>query len=223
MNLTTPEILLVAAVAFAVLALVVGVVALVRRRRRRDELRQRFGGAEYERTVDRAGNHKRADDDLRARQARRGQFDIRELSSSERTNFRGRLEAIETSFVDGPESAVRAADALLDAVAERRGYPEATARQRLDDLSVDHPGAVDRYRTSRPATSDGDTVTTEQHRQALLGARVLFDALVGRELTEAPQPPRTFRDIVADDEEADLEGLLSRGGNGHKRPDPARS
>jgi hypothetical protein len=222
-NLTTPEILVIAAVALAVLVLLVGVVSLVRRRQRRDRLRERFGGAEYERTVHRAGNEKRAAQALQARQARRERFEIRELTATERSNFRARLETIEASFIDGPESAVRATDALLDAVAERRGYPEAPAEQRLDDLSIDHPGAVDRYRTSRPVPSEDGVVTTEQHRQALLGARVLFDALAGRAADRSPEAPRTFRDIIPDDGDVDLDRLLSRSGNGHRGADPSYS
>jgi hypothetical protein len=217
-DLTTTEMLVLGAALLAVLLLVAGVVAVLRRRRRRDELKERFGAGEYARTVDRAGSERRAGEQLEDRQARRESFQVRELSSAERTSFRGRFEALEASFVDGPEASVRAADVLLDAVAERRGYPAAAAEQRLEDLSVDHPGPVDRYRSSRATPSrDGGTATTEQHRQALLGSRALFEALVGRQLTSGAEAPRSFRDIIPEDEPEHVSN-----GNGHRRPDASR-
>jgi hypothetical protein len=216
-DLTTTEMLIAAGAALVVLLLIAAVVVLVRRRRRRNELKERVGNTEYERTVDRVGSKRRAEEQLEERRARRDSFDVRELTSAERTSFRGRFEAVEASFVDGPEAAVRAADVLLDAVAEKRGYPAAAADQRLDDLSVDHPGAVDRYRSSRPTSNrEGGMITTEQHRQALLGSRTLFEALVGREETEAPDAPRSFRDIIPDDDGHD------RSDNGHRRPEVTR-
>lgn len=200
MDLTTTEMLLAAGVAAVVLLLVVGVVVVLRRRRRRDELQERVGSAEYARTVDRAGSRRRAEEQLEARRLRREALELRVLSSAERSSFRGRFEAIEASFVDGPNAAVRAADVLLDAVAERRGYPAAAADQRLEDLSADHPSEVDRYRSSRGTPArEGGTVTTEQHRQALLGSRALFEALVGKQLTEGAPAPRSFRDLIPDD------------------------
>jgi hypothetical protein len=211
-DLTTTEMLIAAGAVLVVLLLVAGVVVLVRRRRRRSELKERVGNAEYERTVDRVGSKRRAEEQLEERRARRDSFEVRELTSAERTSFRGRFEAIEASFVDGPEAAVRSADVLLDAVAERRGYPAAAAEQRLDDLGVDHPGAVDRYRTSRATPNrEGGMITTEQHRQALLGSRALFEALVGRQLTEGADAPRSFKDIIPDDD--------GHESNGHRRPE----
>jgi hypothetical protein len=200
-NLTTPEIVLIAVAAVAVLLIAAAVVLFLRRRRRREQLKERFGDKEYARTVDRAGSEKRAEDQLAERQARRERFEIRSLSSGERQNFRGRFEAVEASFVDNPEGAVRAADALLDAVAERRGYPEVPADERLDDLTTDHPAAVDRYRSTRAAADrDGSSATTEQHRQAMLGSRTLFESLVGRDVDGDVEAPRSFRDIIPEDQ-----------------------
>lgn len=220
MNLTTNEIIVIAVAVVAVLLIAAAVVLFfVRRRRRRDELKQRYGGAEYARAVDRAGSERRADEQLSDRQARRDALDLRPLSSGERSTFRARFEAIETSFVDAPDAAVRSADSLLDEVAEHRGYPEAPAQQRLDDLAADHPAAVDRYRTSRARTErDGASPTTEQHRQALLGSRVLFTALVGRDPAESAAAPPSFRELVDDRDPADHGHL----GNGHRRHEPTR-
>jgi hypothetical protein len=216
-NLTTPEIVIIAVAVVAVLLIATTFVLYARRKRRRDELKQRHGGAEYTRTVERTGSARRAEEHLSEREKRRATFDIRDLSSGERATFRGRFEAIEASFVVGPEPAVRAADSLLDEVAECRGYPDADPERRLDDLSCDHAAAVDRYRKTRTRPDpDGGSTTTEQHRLALLGSRVLFDAVVGRNAAERVGAPRTFRDLVRDDDHEHL-------GNGHRRHEPSRN
>ncbi|WP_052665595.1 hypothetical protein [Nitriliruptor alkaliphilus] len=221
MNLTTNEIIVIAVAVVAVLAIVAAIVLFLvrrRRRRRRAELKQRHGGADYARAVDRAGSERRAEEQLSDRKARREALDLRPLSSGERSTFRARFEAIETSFVDAPEAAVRSADSLLDEVAECRGYPEVPAEQRLQDLSADHPAAVDRYRTSRARPDqEGSSPTTEQHRQALLGSRVLFTALVGRDPAEQAEAPPSFRDLVDDRDPAEHEHR----DNGHRRHEPS--
>jgi signal transduction histidine kinase len=215
-NLSTPDIVVIAVAVVAVLLIIAAIVMFVRRRKRRDELKDRYGRAEYDRAVDRTGSERRAEEQLSEREARRQSYDIRELSSGERATMRGRFEAIESSFVDAPEAAVRSADSLLDEVAELRGYPEAPAQQRLDDLSVDHPAAADRYRRSRARAGDGGTVTTEQHRQALIGSRALFEALVGRDGNEGEDAPPSFRDIVVEEDDRE------HADNGHRRHEPSQ-
>jgi hypothetical protein len=211
-NLSTPAIVAIIVAAVVLLALIALVVMLVRKRkRRREQLKERYG-AEYARTVDETGSKRKAEEHLTEREQRRQQLDVRELTSGERTSFRGRFEALESSFIDSPDASVRSADALLDEVAETRGYPEATADQRLEDLAVDHPAAVDRYRRSRPSV-DGSSISTEQHRQALIGSRALFEALLGRDDDVAPGAPRAFRDIVDDEDAAS---------NGHRRDEHTR-
>lgn len=216
MNLSTTEIVVIAVAVVAVLLIIAAIVTFVRHRKRRDELKDRYGRAEYERAVDRTGSERRAEAQLSEREERRQSYDIRDLSSGERATMRGRFEAIETSFVDAPEAAVRSADSLLDEVAELRGYPEARADQRLDDLSVDHPAAADRYRRSRARGGEGGSVTTEQHRQALIGSRALFEALVGRDENEAEDAPPSFRDIVVEEDDRE------HADNGHRRQEPSQ-
>ncbi len=212
MDLTTDQIIAIAVGAAVVLAVIAAIAIVVRKRKhKRDQLKQRYG-AEYARTVDEAGSKRKAEEHLSEREARREQLDIRPLSSGQRSSFRGRFEALESSFIDSPDAAVRNADALLDELAEARGYPEATADQRLEDLAMDHPAAVDRYRKSRPSPrQDGGPIATEAYRQALIGSRALFEGLLGKNDTSAVDVTPPF-DAVDRDANSD---------NGHR--DTART
>lgn len=203
-DLTTTEGLIALAVVVAVLvALVVGLTLLLRRRRaRRAHLQRRFGD-EYDRTVERTGSQRRADAELAELEERRASFDIRPLSPGPRDRFRARWEDLQASFVDAPEAAVRHADQLLDEVAEARGYPDEPREQRLEDLSVDHARAVERYRSVHDRLhADDGRADTEQLRSALLASRGLFEALVGRADPSRATPRPPFRDIVRDDDGA---------------------
>jgi hypothetical protein len=183
------------AVAAGVLLLIVLaiVVALVRRRRRRAQYADRYG-PEYRRTVEEAGSRRAADREPKEREERRERFELRSLAQDERDRFRARWEDLQASFVDGPAAAVRNADELIDDVASKVGYPNAGREERLADLSVDHPATVDEYRSSRPPSDDPERgPTTEQLRQALLGSRSLFEAVVGRDV-DVGLPSAPFRD-----------------------------
>lgn len=215
-TLTTNEIVVIAVAVIAVLLIIAAIVMFVRRRSRRDELKRRYGRDEYARTVDRAGSERAAEEQLNEREARRERLELRSLTSGERSTFRTRFEAIETSFVDSPESAVRSADSLLDEVAEGLGYPDAPADQRLDDLGADHAAAADRYRRSRPRADRDAPATTEQYRQALLGSRVLFEALIGRDPGEQrDDAPPSFRELIGEDDGENVD-------NGHRRHESTR-
>jgi hypothetical protein len=197
-------------------------VAVVRRRRRRARLEDRYG-PEYRRAVDEAGSRRAADRELRERDERRQHFELRSLDQDERDRFRARWEDLQASFVDGPTDAVRRADELLDDVASKVGYPKADREQRLADLSVDHPATVDEYRAGRPTASDPERgPTTEQLRQALLASRSLFEALLGRDAEEAGVPPAPFRELEdATRDEGHTDGERRTGGErraGHEPP-----
>jgi ABC-type nickel/cobalt efflux system permease component RcnA len=215
-----------AAVLLVLLAVAVLIVVRRRRRRRRDAARY---GAEYQRTVRRAGSRRAADRELRAREDRRRSFELRELTREERARFRGRFEALQASFVDEPMAAVRRADELLDELAEARGYPDADREQRLADLSVDHPASVDTYRRGRPRRTDDDRApSTEQLRTALLSSRSLFEALLGRDdpSDRLIPPPRSFRDLdVRRREHAHAGGTNGHHGHGrhHDHDDERRA
>jgi hypothetical protein len=167
-------------IAVAVVVIVVLIVIAVAKRRKRqersDRLRERFG-PEYDRTVERANSRSEGEDQLEARATRREKMRLRSLDPDERRSFVSRWEDLQASFVDGPASAVRGGDVLLDDVALARGYPDASADQRLDDLAMDHSDEVHEYRqANRGGGGDEDG-----HRRALLAARGLFEAMIGPE------------------------------------------
>lgn len=191
-----------AAVAGVLLLLVVAmVVLLVRRRRRRQLLKERYG-AEYAHTAQRAGSSRGADRDLLAREQRRRTYQVRELEAGERERFRSRWEALQASFVDSPHAAVRDADELLAEVASAKGY-DTPGDDPLSDVSVDHPLTLDRYRSGREGgVAESDRPTTERLRLAMLGARELFETVVGRDHTEAEGGSSAFRGLVEEDDGA---------------------
>jgi hypothetical protein len=171
-----PWIIAVAAVVIIVLV-VLTVLKRRKRKERSDRLRERFG-PEYDRTVDRANSRSEAEDQLEARLERRERMRLRHLEPGERSSFLARWEDLQASFVDGPSSAVRGADVLLDDVALARGYPDASAEQRLDDLAMDHSDEVHEYRQANRGGKGGDG---DGDRRALLASRGLFEAMIGPE------------------------------------------
>jgi hypothetical protein len=69
-----------------------------------------------------------------------------------------------------------------------RGYPVGDFEQRVDDVSVDHPGVAEHYRAAHRiamANEDG-TAETEDLRRAMIHYRALFEDL----LEVSDEPPR---------------------------------
>lgn len=168
-----------------IVVIVVAVVALAalaylwwRRHEDPDRQLQRKFGPEYDRTVERTEDEEAARRDLRERVERREQFDIRELDDDERERYGMRWAEIQHAFVDQPEQATRDAEELIESVMRDRGYPVEDFEQRARDLSVDHPGVVEHYRAARRSL-EGERVSTERHREAMLHLRALFTDLVG--------------------------------------------
>lgn len=169
-----------------IIAIVVGVVVLLAlavwlyRRNTSDsrELKDTFG-SEYDRTLDRSRDEDAARKDLHDRLDRRERFDVRELDDTERERYADRWQGIQREFVDNPEAAVRDADQVIQDVMRTRGYPVEDFEQRAKDLSVDHPEVVERYREGRRLLDRSERVPTEDHREAMVNYRALFEELVG--------------------------------------------
>ena len=222
----------IAVIAGIILLVVLLVLYLVqRRRRRRSAAYKRQFGAEYERTAE-STSRRKAEHDLEDRVERHGDVELRWLSASERDRFRARFESVQASFVDSPDSAVLAADGLIDEVAVTRGYPDVGERsRRLADVSVDYPEEVAAHRRGLAQLSGGDErATTEQQRKALLAARTLFDRLVGvSDSDAAPQPPAPLaaatREAEAEDNEqvvvVDMDGPQDTQAPGDRDAPPA--
>jgi len=176
-----------------VVVLVVAVVAAyVLRQQRRRELRETFG-AEYELAVAREGDVRQGESDLIARRKRRDKLDIRPLSPSSRDEYARTWEQTQARFVDDPADALRQADTLIIAVMRERGYPMDDFEQRADDISVDHPDVVQRYRSAHDISTRVDddrdestetSVSTEDMRQGFVHYRALFQQLLEPEASE---------------------------------------
>jgi len=161
------------------------------RSRKTSGLKEQFG-PEYDRTVQQADKRREAEAELENRRKRVDEFDIRPLSSADRTRFDTAWQELQPRFVDDPSTAVKDADALVGRLMEARGYPVGDFEQRAADISVDHPDVVSNYREAHRLAlrnASGDA-TTEEQRRALVHYRKLFDEL----LTDGvPDPARASR------------------------------
>ena len=175
--------ILIIAVAVVVLAAVAWAALTARRRR---SLQSRFG-PEYDRTLSDAPTRREAESELRERERRRDELDIRPLDAASRGRYLREWERVQADFVDDPGAAVAEADALIQRVMRERGYPVEDFEQRAADLSVDHADVVDHYRAGhatsrRHAREEADT---EELRQAVVHYRALFDTLLAEEPARA--------------------------------------
>jgi hypothetical protein len=167
-------------VAIVVVLILAAVFAVAQRRRRTQALQGRFG-PEYDRTIERADSRRKAEAELREREERRAQLDIRPLSAASRERFASSWEATQRRFVDDPTGAVSEAHRLVIVVMRERGYPMDDFDQRAADISVDHPELVENYRAAHGISrrSESGQASTEELRQAALHYRSLFDELLG--------------------------------------------
>jgi hypothetical protein len=173
--MSTTAIVVIVVVVIVVAALVVGLMAVRRRR-----LQQRFG-PEYDRLVSEHDSKRKAEAELTQRERRVHGLDIRPLTDSARARYTEQWAGLQEQFVDTPADAVAASQVLVAAVMMERGYPTDDRDQILADLSVEHAGTLDRYRSAEEisrAAADG-TASTEDLRQAMIHYRVLFRELLG--------------------------------------------
>jgi hypothetical protein len=168
-------VLVIAVVLFAVLILATAI-----RSRRTERLKEDFG-PEYERAVNRAGDRQAAESELRDRQARHDELELRPLAPLARKGFMDAWQGTQAEFVDDPVVAISDADRLIQSVMRDRGYPVEDFDSRAALVSVDHPRVVERYRRAHTiaiANAAGDT-DTEELRIAMQDYRALFEELVG--------------------------------------------
>ena len=167
----------------AVVVVVIAGVAiwLVTRKRRTKRLRSRFGGAEYDRTMQEGGSRRHAEAGLDKRAERVESFHIQPLGAGDRARFVESWRKVQARFVDGPGGAVMEADQLLGDVMSTRGYPVSDFEQRSADISVDHPLVLENYRSAHKIAvrQTSGQASTEDLRQAMIHYRTLFDELVG--------------------------------------------
>ena len=182
-----------------------GVVGAMLARRRRSEHLQEHYGPEYERTLAETGDRRAAEQQLTEREQRHRDLDIRDLDPQERERYAAEWTDVQRGFVDDPVQSVNRADALVTDIMRTRGYPVEDFDRRAEDVSVEHPLVVDRYREARDihlATRDGHA-DTEQQRHAVTSYRALIDALLGGDVDHG-------RHHVDDSRDADTRNADSR-------------
>ncbi|GLZ77387.1 hypothetical protein Afil01_21940 [Actinorhabdospora filicis] len=165
-------ILVLVLVAVAAIGLVVWYLA------RQNNMKRRYG-PEYERLVAGFGR-KAADRELRDRERRHAELDLREVPEDRRTDYINRWRQVETSFVDAPEAAVRKGEEIINRVIAEIGYPMNDEDETLAQLSVDHPRTLSGFRDARALTRPGrhGMASTEELRQALVQQRALVAELL---------------------------------------------
>ncbi|KUL38825.1 hypothetical protein ADL22_16270 [Streptomyces sp. NRRL F-4489] len=162
--------------AVVVIALIATAVSFVARRRR---LQKRFG-PEYDRTVASSDSRLAGERELRAREKRHDDLEIKPLPSSSRERYTRDWAGVQQEFVDRPEEAVHDADKLVTSLMHERGYPTENYEQRMKDLSVEHGRTLEHYRAAHEidGLSTQHRATTEQLRGAMVHYRALFEELL---------------------------------------------
>ncbi|WP_405137349.1 hypothetical protein [Nocardia sp. NBC_01388] len=187
--MTVVIILIVVAV-----VVLLGVALWPRMRSRR--LRERFG-PEYDRTVDESQNRRVAERELAERERRHQQLELRPLSEDEKQRYNMQWAHVQEQFIDDPAKSLQNADRLLTSVMTDRGYPTEDYHQQLADLSVQHAGPLEQYRSAHDIAERAGRgeASTEDIRAAIVNYRELFVDLLDD--NGADQPARNKVDQTA--------------------------
>jgi FtsZ-interacting cell division protein ZipA len=166
-------------IAAAVVIVLLAIAWSATRAKRTHALQGTFG-REYDRTVEQAGDRRAAERELRERQKRHDELDLRPLSPESRDRYVRRWQSTQARFVDDPKGAVAEADQLVQEVMQERGYPTKDFDRRVDDISVDHPDLVEKYRTADgiARASERGEASTEDLRHSVRHYRALFAELL---------------------------------------------
>ena len=166
-------------IAVVVAIVVLGILATALRTRRSRSLQDRFG-REYDRTVDKAGGRREAEQELREREKRHEELELRPLSQDVRERYLQQWQVTQGQFVDDPKGAMSKADDLVQRVMRDRGYPVDDFEQRAADISVEHPDLVEKYRTANgiARASERGEASTEDLRHSVRHYRALFVELL---------------------------------------------
>jgi hypothetical protein len=167
------------AIAAVAAVVVLGVLWGAARTRRTRSLQDRFG-REYDRTVEHAGDRREAERELRGREKRHEELELRPLAPEARDRYVEEWRMTQGRFVDDPKGAVTDADTLVQRVMNDRGYPVDDFEQRAADISVEHPELVEKYRTAHgiAQASERGEASTEDLRHSVRHYRALFVELL---------------------------------------------
>ena len=166
-------------IAVVAAVVVLGVLWSATRTRRTRSLQDRFG-REYDRAVEHAGDRREAERELREREKRHEELDLRPLAPEARDRYVEEWRTTQGRFVDDPTGAVADADTLVQRVMKDRGYPVDDFDQRAADISVEHPELVEKYRTAHgiAQASERGEASTEDLRHSVRHYRALFVELL---------------------------------------------
>ncbi|MGI5201919.1 hypothetical protein ACQEU6_10100 [Spirillospora sp. CA-108201] len=166
-------------VAVVVVAVLAAAGYLVMARSRTARLRRRFG-PEYDRVLERQGGRAAAERELRSREQRHEELELRDLDPRRREEYREQWVRVQERFVDAPEAAVEQADQLVTVVMGERGYPTHGFEEKVAHLSVEHGRTMDHYRRAHTISGRAATkeASTEDLRQAMVHHRALFEELL---------------------------------------------
>jgi hypothetical protein len=166
-------------IAVVAAVVVLGIVWAATRTRRTRALQDHFG-PEYDRTVEQSRGRRDAERELREREKRHEQLNLRPLSPEARDRYVRDWQATQGRFVDDPTGAVAQADELVQRVMRDRGYPVDDFDQRAADISVEHPEVVEKYRTADgiARASERGEASTEDLRHSVRHYRALFVELL---------------------------------------------
>jgi ribosomal protein L13E len=167
-------------VGVVVLLVLIAVALLAVRASRRRKLQKTFG-PEYDRAVADSGSRTDAEKELREREKRHAELELKELSPESRARYSTAWEEVQIEFVDNPEQAVATADDLTTRLIAERGYPTGDYDEQLANLSVEHARTLGHYRDAHEISrrSERGEAGTEDLRQALVHYRALFADLLG--------------------------------------------
>jgi hypothetical protein len=163
-----------------VLLVVLAAILFGVRAARRRKLQNTFG-PEYDRVVADTGSRADAEKELRERERRHAELELKELSPESKARYSAAWEEVQIQFVDSPEQAVGTADDLVTRLIAERGYPTGDYDDQLANLSVEHARTLGNYRDAHEISdrSRRGEATTEDLRQALVHYRSLFADLLG--------------------------------------------
>jgi hypothetical protein len=155
------------------------------RSRRTSALRDRFGAAEYDRTLGKHGARGKAEAALIEREKRVAQLELRPIDMAERERLSADWHTAKARFVDDPAAAVSGADGVIGRVMRARGYPVDDFDARYESLTVDHSSVAGNYRAGREIASRAAEggATTEELRQAMIHFEALFGELLSDDAT----------------------------------------
>jgi hypothetical protein len=172
-----------------VILIVVGLAAAAWYVNRRQALRRRFG-PEYDRMIAERDNRQEVERELRERERRHAELELRPLSAESRATYAAAWEEVQVRFVDSPNDAVRAGDELVTRLIAERGYPTGDYDEQIAHLSVEHARTLGHYRDAHDIhlRNERGEATTEDLRQALVHYRELFADLLGDDPIRRPEP-----------------------------------